>query len=63
MKDKTITVRVPDDLGHGVFIFHIKNYMKPEDMQGLREKIIGQINDGCLLLPSYIDLVYPRLYE
>lgn len=63
MSEQKLTVKIPEDLGHGVFIFQIKNYMKPEDMQGLREKIIGQINDGCLLLPSHIDLVYPRLYE
>lgn len=58
-----IVVKVPEDLGHGVFIFKVKNYIMAEDMDIYRNEIIRQINSGCVLLPNNIELVYPRLYE
>lgn len=39
------------------YVFQVYAVMREEDMKKLREKIRQQLEEGCVLLPTYVNLV------
>ena len=40
------------------FIFQMEQIINPEEMKRIREEILRQMEEGVVLLPNYVKLVY-----
>lgn len=40
-----------------VYIFQVQTLIRPDDMQRIRQQLKKQIQEGCVLLPAYINLL------
>ena len=40
-----------------VYIFQVQTLIRPDDMQRIRQQLKKQIQEGCVSLPAYINLL------
>ena len=40
-----------------VYIFQVQTLIRPDDMQRIRQQLKKQKQEGCVLLPAYINLL------
>lgn len=42
----------------GPFIFYMQNYVLASELKAIREDLMRQLEEGCVVLPANIELLY-----
>ena len=55
MKDNNRRIEITDK--DRVYIFQVNILLRPDDLERVRRQLKQQIQEGCVLLPPYLELV------
>jgi len=55
MKDNKRRITITDK--GRTYIFQVNALLKPSDMEKVRSQLKQQIQEGCVLLPPYLELI------
>lgn len=55
MKDNNREIFITDK--GRTYIFRVNTLLRPNDLERIREQLKQQIQEGCVLLPTYLELV------